>query len=107
MPHFLCFCLLFVSALSLPACSDRGENSSGATAANAQLTTLRFKVTGMHCGGCASGIQDSLAKLPGVASCEASYENQSVTLKTTDPAIAGKAIEEITSLGYTAETAGG
>jgi copper chaperone CopZ len=107
MSRLLYLGLVVLSSFALGACSDRSANSSGATAANAQLTTLRFKVTGMHCGGCASSIQDSLVKLPGVASCEASYENQSVTLKTTDPSIASKAIEEIVALGYAAEAAEG
>ena len=60
----------------------------------------------MYCGGCAKAIEGTVAKLPDVASCEASYEDGAATVVASDPAAATAIIEAIVGLGYQARLAG-
>ena len=38
--------------------------------------TNRFTITGMHCDGCAKGLQAELAQAPGVASATVTFTNR-------------------------------
>jgi copper chaperone CopZ len=63
--------------------------------------TLTLHVTGMTCGGCENAVKRAVGKLPGVASVEASHQEQRVTVnydeaQTTPEAISAK----INGLGY-------
>jgi copper chaperone CopZ len=63
--------------------------------------TLTMHVTGMTCGGCENAVKRAVAKLPGVASVEASHQEQRVVVsydaaQATPETIAAK----INGLGY-------
>lgn len=66
-------------------------------------TVLNFHVTGMHCDGCAQGIKSKLAKIDGVIEVDASFENSSATVMTSNPAIASKIVETIEEMQYHSE----
>lgn len=80
-----------VAAVSLAACGGPGDEAdgtaegAGAEAAAAsgagevapKLATARFRVDGMTCGGCALATEMSVRKLDGVASADASYDEES------------------------------
>jgi copper chaperone CopZ len=72
-------------------------------AAVSSTTVLRFKVTGMHCQGCADGIKGTLESLPGVIEADASFADGEATVKTSDPTIGPKVIESITAMQFEAE----
>ncbi|MEM9908220.1 MAG: heavy metal-associated domain-containing protein [Cyanobacteria bacterium P01_D01_bin.44] len=45
------------------------------------METLKLKVGGMACGGCADNVQTKLAALPGVTQCSVSYDTKQATLQ--------------------------
>ena len=62
-----------------------------------------FAIEGMHCGGCASGIQAMLRRATGVISADVNYERREAVV-VFDPARTSreKIMEAITNLGYRA-----
>lgn len=76
----------------------------GAVAASAGETkpaTVTLSITGMHCGGCASGITAMLKRTAGVIKADVSFEKKSATVdydagKTT-PA---KIVETVEKMGF-------
>lgn len=109
--RFAGFALLAVLVTLSGGCNEQStpqsRSTKGAeapaitTASNARV--LKFKVTSMHCQGCADGIKDTLAELPGVIEAEASFADSSATVKPEDPTIASKVIESITAMQFKAE----
>ncbi|MDX1359533.1 MAG: permease, partial [Clostridia bacterium] len=60
---------------------------------------LTFKVEGMHCDGCASGLRDKLISSKGISNAEVSFETSSATVSgKLDPA---EIISIIEKAGYT------
>lgn len=64
---------------------------------------LNFRVTGMHCDGCANALKGKLVKLDGVLGCDASFAGSSATVTANDPAVAENVLAAVTELGYTGE----
>jgi copper chaperone CopZ len=96
---------------TISGCNEQADTQSrGGTAphphtitAASNATILKFKVTGMHCQGCADGIKGTLEDLPGVIEADASFADSAATVKTNDPAIGPKVIESITAMQFDAE----
>ncbi|MBC7300079.1 MULTISPECIES: heavy-metal-associated domain-containing protein [Actinomycetes] len=67
------------------------------------MTTLIFRIEGMHCGSCALLIDDTLEDLPGVAGTQTSMKKGRSTVEL-DAAVTtpDDVIAAITELGYTA-----
>lgn len=65
--------------------------------------TLVLEIKGMHCAGCASGIEAMLKRVDGVTRVSVSFEERLATV-TYDPARASaeKIIEAIEKMGYKA-----
>lgn len=76
--------------------SPRADRSSAAT-------VLNFRVTGMHCDGCAAGLKAKLVRVEGVTSADASFEQSSASVKTDDPTIAVKVLETIKEMQFQGE----
>lgn len=72
-----------------------------ATAADAQTVVLT--ISGMHCEGCASGIEAMVKRTEGVIKVDVSYEAREATVQY-DPAKASpeKVIAAIEKMGYKA-----
>jgi len=71
--------------------------------------TAKFKVDGMHCGGCSSAIKGSLTKLDGVKSVEVTLKPGSTTVVYDPKKVTTDTLKEkIEKLGYkaTLETPG-
>ncbi|MGH9362334.1 MAG: heavy-metal-associated domain-containing protein [Thermoanaerobaculia bacterium] len=83
------------SAWPPPALAAEGKTS---------LVTAVFKVEGMTCGGCETGVRVKVKKLDGVEEVEASYEKKRARV-TYDPRVVTpkRIIEAIEELGYSAE----
>ena len=65
-----------------------------------------MNIVGMHCGGCATGIQMVTEQLDGVHSAFVDLDAKKGTWEIDSSKIsADKIIEEITKLGYTATVA--
>lgn len=77
---------------------------SWATEGEDDTTTTVFRVEGMTCGGCETGVKIAVKKLDGVASVDASYEEGTATV-TYDPekVTPGEIVAGIENLGYDAE----
>ena len=91
-----------------PAATSPDTSSSAAPvidepAREIELVALRYRVTGMHCGGCANGIKGTLVKLDGVVECEVSFEESRADVRVDDPALASLVEEQIRKLGYEVE----
>lgn len=66
-------------------------------------TTLELKIEGMSCEACASGLQGTLRRVPGVLSAEVNYKGKSARLivEPDKSAVAGaSAFDAIRSAGY-------
>jgi copper chaperone len=65
--------------------------------------TAKFKVDGMHCGGCASAIKGSLGKLDGVKSVEVTLKPGGTTVVYDPKQVTTDTLKEkIEKLGYKA-----
>lgn len=70
------------------------------------MTTLNLAIEGMHCGGCATGIQMITSGMDGVTSSFVDLDAKKGTLEIDESKVkAEQIIEEIGKLGYTAKVA--
>ena len=70
------------------------------------MTTLNLNIEGMHCGGCATGIQMVTSGMDGVATSFVDLDGKKGTLEIDEAKVTPAAIiEEIGKLGYTATVA--
>lgn len=69
----------------------------------AEQQTLVLDIKGMHCAGCASGIEAMLRRVEGVTRAEVSYkETQARVAYDPAKATSGKIIEAVEKMGYQA-----
>ena len=67
------------------------------------MTTLNLAIEGMHCGGCATGIQMITSGMDGVTSSFVDLDAKKGTLEIDEAKVKPEAIiAEIGKLGYTA-----
>jgi copper chaperone CopZ len=70
------------------------------------MDTIHLDIGGMHCGGCATGIQMVTTLLDGVSSAFVDLEGKKGTWEIDSTKVTPeKIIEEITKLGYSAKVA--
>lgn len=70
------------------------------------METLQMNIEGMHCGGCATGIQMVTEQLEGVSSVFVDLDGKKGTWEIDSTIIsAEQIIEEIGKLGYKASVA--
>ena len=70
------------------------------------METIELDIKGMHCGGCATGIQMVTEQLEGVTSAFVDLEGKKGKWEVDPSKVSKEAIiEEITKLGYTASIA--
>jgi copper chaperone CopZ len=70
------------------------------------MATLKLDIEGMHCGGCATGIQMLTEGMDGVTSSFVDYDAKKGTVEYDEAKIQpDKIIAEIATLGYTAKAA--
>jgi len=82
------------------SCSD-STNVAEEKTEKANVLKMVLNVEGMTCESCENGIQNSLAKLPGVVSVKASHTAKTTTVDFDDTKISGAAIEKaIIESGY-------
>ena len=99
---------LAVTLLAALAGCEQGEVASTAPAAPtysaeeiANARTVAYRVDGMHCGGCAAGVQEKLAGLKGVVACSVVFETSTATVSIVDASVTPEIESAITGLGYT------
>lgn len=71
-------------------------------AADAPLE-VTYKVSGMHCGGCAEAIVAEVGEVKGVREVRCTYESGQASVVLADPASRAEAERAITKLGYAIE----
>ncbi len=70
------------------------------------MATLKLDIEGMHCGGCATGIQMLTEGMDGVTASFVDYDAKKGTVEYDEAKIQPDAIiAEIATLGYTAKAA--
>jgi copper chaperone CopZ len=90
-----------ILAMAQVACAASASNKTTTTATTTSTSTavtttpsagggfvedkLTFKVTGMHCGGCASSIKTELEKMPGVAEAQVDFKTGEVVVISSGP----------------------
>lgn len=89
------------STIALTACNE--TSNPVAAMEDEHLTTLSFTVTGMSCQGCVSSVRNAIAKIDGVQSCEVSLEDESATVKVSDPELARNIVSAVSELEFTIE----
>lgn len=68
------------------------------------MATLKLDIEGMHCGGCATGIQMLTEGMDGVTSSFVDYDAKKGTVEYDEAKIQpDEIIAEIATLGYTAK----
>lgn len=78
----------------------------GGAAPPAAATTVAYRVSGMHCDGCAEAIVAEVSEVKGVRGVHCTYASQEAVV-TLDSAAARPEVERaITKLGYRIEPAG-
>lgn len=92
--------LVLQCAAWIPLLADAAEASRIVPAANA---TNCFRVGGMYCKGCASGISSELRRTPGVMGADVSLTNKTaVVLLDTNQISSAGIIQVIRDAGYDA-----
>jgi copper chaperone CopZ len=92
--------LVFQCAAWIPLLVDAAEVPRGAPTANA---TNCFRVLGMHCKGCASGITSELRRTVGVTGADVSLTNRTaVVILDTNWISSAVIIQVIRDAGYNA-----
>ncbi|MGQ0562722.1 MAG: metal-binding (seleno)protein [Gemmatimonadota bacterium] len=101
--------LTLVGASALGAASicnlcETPAATAAQVASAAELDTVRLKIEGMTCGGCAVAARKIIARLAGVTKAEVSYETKQAVV-TYDPArvTIEQIIAAVRKLGYRAE----
>lgn len=98
---FLVKVAIFLGLITmLTSCSD-SNNIQEEKIDKANVLKMVLNVEGMTCEGCEKGIENSLAKLPGVVEVKASHIAKSTTVNFDGTKISGVAIEKaIRESGY-------
>lgn len=69
------------------------------------MEKIEMNIEGMHCGGCATGIQMVTEQLDGVSSSFVDLEGKKGTFEVEGEGMADKIIAAISELGYQATVA--
>jgi len=69
------------------------------------MTTINMNIEGMHCGGCATGIQMVTEQLEGVTSSFVDLDAKTGKFEVEGEGMEEKIITAITELGYSATVA--
>ena len=70
------------------------------------MSKVEMNIEGMHCGGCATGIQMVTEQMDGVSSAFVDLDGKKGTFEIDESQVTTDAIiEEITKLGYSATVA--
>ena len=92
------------AALSNPPPTSSEAMPAASSEESLANKTVVIGVEGMTCGGCEAHIEETLKKLPGVVSADASYENKNVTVIYNPKQVALDRIKQaINSTGYKAK----
>ena len=68
------------------------------------VTTNRFRITGMHCDGCAGGITSELKRTAGVVYVNVSLTNKlAIVAYETNHLTSSNIVQVVKEAGYTAE----
>lgn len=65
------------------------------------MQKLNLKITGMHCGACATAIEMYLSNQNGVSSAKVDFDNKSAQVEIDENKIKGEEIaKEISGIGF-------
>lgn len=67
---------------------------------------LTLKVSGMHCAACATAIEESVEKVPGVRAARVDFEGGTAEVHAGPGVEAGAVLEAVEAAGYKAEVLG-
>ncbi len=67
--------ILLIASVAALGCGKDKQASQEMSMASANCSTASFKVTGMHCGNCATHVKEALSKVEGVQNVIVSFED--------------------------------
>lgn len=76
-----------------------------AASTTADGVAVNFSVKGMHCGGCAAGVKQTLVKMDGVLEADVSFDDSKAVVKLKDASMTDDILKAIRDLGYEASLA--
>ena len=95
--------LLIIATLMMVGGGNAADQPRTSPIANA---TNQFKITGMHCGGCARGLESELNQARGVASASVSLTNTlAVVAYDTNRTNPAKLVKVVEAAGFKVEKA--
>jgi copper ion binding protein len=95
--------LAFSSAVACPDHDKTKTSENDTKAAPAHMTTTAFRVTGMHCAGCADEIKSALNKVNGVYKVDVKVADHRVVVSfDKDKLTADQVAKAITEAGFQA-----
>ena len=96
--------MITLGLLGLQGCDDSRERDTTVAVSRVPAETFVIGVTGMHCDGCAEAITAKVAKIDGVAECQANWEEGTTTVLATPDTIP-TVQESIARMGFTVDDA--
>lgn len=65
------------------------------------MQKLNLKITGMHCGACATAIEMYLSNQNGISSAKVDFDNKSAQVEIDESKITGEKIaKEVSEIGF-------
>ncbi len=102
----LAFALLPLFSGALFGSGESGTTAGPTVDATAEGQVRTYKIDGMTCESCAPVVEDALAELPGVVSCDVSYEKRRARVRASGEQPTDTAVEKaVSDAGFSATRA--
>ena len=106
--HALVVAIVLVAGAGCGGPSEGQSTAEGTTVSQpVEVVDLHFNVGGMTCQGCVNFVQQKMALIDGVESCEVSLEQGQAAVKARDEAVAQEILNAFAGGGYTLSRAEG
>jgi copper chaperone CopZ len=99
-----------LAVVGLTGCSNQATDETTSTApaavpapttAGATPVSLTYSVGGLHCEGCVSGVNATVAAIPGVSACDVSLEEGRMVVQVDSPATGMIVADAVRRMNYT------
>ena len=93
--------LIGITQVNAQCCKPTDSKVKKENTTQQEGKTVKLKITGMTCNGCASHVENDVNKLPGIVKVDASYEEATAKVKFDQTKVSLAQIEEaINGTGY-------
>ena len=92
---------VLAGTLVLTGCAKEEDDASATIQQASNPSVIEYTVEGMHCDGCAAGLQEDIAAIAGVTSCEVDFDSSSATVHVDNAAVAEEVVKTVKDMEYT------